>query len=593
MAGGLLQLAAYGSENKYLMGNPQITFFKIVYKHHTNFSIESVEVAFSGLNNISEISQTSTTLRVKVPRVGDLLHSTFLRIKLPNIISSTYKKFKWVRNLGEVLIDSVSLYIGGNKIESFSGEWIHLYHNLTLESKRKEIYDHMTGNTPNLYDPDKCSEDILELISKYLADSMNNISILNSYNNSKLCNEERVKSSLDDFIISNSELQSKQTPYYNPKFFNSSSGIYPSILGRDLYVPLPFFFTKNIGLSLPLLALQYHDVEIEVKVSPIMNLFTILDNCQTKNLRRKPNPLREDHLLSYYVYRKPASPCVNYTNLCEEYVIQNHFNNNNYHLELSLELFYIFLDDLERDKFSKMSHEYLIEQVCMRNVSGLKGQSFSFDMSLYNPVKEMIWIFKRSDLEKYNIWFNYTNLLVDNNKPLHCQPNICSEYECPEKIVNLKYNTWEFYLPDILKHCKICFNSNDRLGEKNNEYFSSVQPFLHHTSHQRGIYIYSFSVEPERFQPSGAVNMSMIKKTTLEFETLKPPIDPEIKSILEDCSISEERKQIILNSFGIRSENNCVTDKDIFKYTYNLFVYVVNYNILKIVGGMGGLAYTN
>ena len=95
MGGGLIQLAAYGSENMYLMGNPQITFFKVVHKHHTNFSLESVEVPFEGIHNLSEVSTGPTTISVKIPRVGDLLNTALLRIELPNIISSTYKKFKW------------------------------------------------------------------------------------------------------------------------------------------------------------------------------------------------------------------------------------------------------------------------------------------------------------------------------------------------------------------------------------------------------------------------------------------------------------------------------------------------------------------
>ena len=119
MGGGLIQLAAYGAENKYLMGNPQITFFKIVYKRHTNFSIESINLPFDGIGTISETSQSTHTLSVKIPRLGDLLGKIFLKIKIPDIISSIHKKFKWVKNLGEVMINNVSLFIGGNKIESF------------------------------------------------------------------------------------------------------------------------------------------------------------------------------------------------------------------------------------------------------------------------------------------------------------------------------------------------------------------------------------------------------------------------------------------------------------------------------------------
>ena len=593
MAGGLLQLAAYGAENKYLMGNPQITFFKIVYKHHTNFSIESVDVSFSGLGSISEVSQSCTSLKIKIPRVGDLLHNVFLKVKLPNILSSVYKKFKWVKNLGEVLIDSATLYIGGTKIETFTGEWIHLYNKLSLDEKKRQLYDKLIGNTIDLFDPENECSDILESLSNYLENSLKQKNFLNVYNNNVLYPENDKKYSIDHFISSNPKIQSTQSPYYDPKYFDQRTGLYPSILGKFLYIPIPFFFTKNIGLSLPLLSLQYHDVEIQIDISPIMNLFTILDKCGENNiLRRKPNPLRDNHRLSYYVYQKPASPCIpnNKEPLIER--IQSHYNNNNYELELSLELFYIFLDDLERNKFAKMSHEYLIEQVSIRNMEGLKGEIFNFDMNLYNPVKEIIWVLKRNDLEKYNIWFNYSNQLTENCKPLWCQDNIINEYELDEKKIYLNGNTWENYLPNIMKQCKISFNSIERLGFKSHEYFDNLQPYLYHSSGNKGIYLYSFSIEPEKFQPSGCVNMSMISTVTLEIETQIPPLDPEIEKVLKCEEMDEERKNLILNSLGIR-ENNCVKDKQIFKYTYNLSVYIVNYNVLKIVSGMGGLAYTN
>jgi hypothetical protein len=152
---------------------------------------------------------------------------------------------------------------------------------------------------------------------------------------------------------------------------------------------------------------------------------------------------------------------------------------------------------------------------------------------------------------------------------------------------------------DILQRAKLLFNGIDRFEYKDTTFLSYVQPYLYHSNSTNGINMFSFSLEPEKYQPSGSVNMSMINKVTLDFETSIPPIDPEISDVLNNKS-DPTTSAHIRNSFGIQSENmgsggndflSYVTDKEIFQYTYNLNLYVVNYNVLKIMGGMAGLAY--
>ena len=580
MAGGLIQLAAYGAENKYLMGNPQITFFKLVYKRHTNFSMESVEVAFEGNSNISEVSQTTTKLRVNVPRVGDLLHKMFLKIKLPNILSSNLKKFKWVKNLGEAFIQSISYYIGGQKIESITGEWIHIYHETNLDEAKKKIYDQMIGNTPDLYDPDKIALELLESLEKsYINNSSPRSYIRKLYRSGK--------------------------PYYDVQEESvEEQGLIPSIIGRTLYVPIPFSFCRNIGLSLPLLSLQYHDVEIVLETNPIMNLFTILD--ETTKLRRHPNTLKSDHKLSYYVYTDKVKNNIHQNNLALydeiddlielERHIQQQYNNLNFSLDVHLELFYIFLDENERTNFVNMSHEYLIEQVTYLTESGFHGQNNTFNMSLYNPTKEIFWTLKRDDLSKYNIWFNYTNHIYPEKS--YWSQDINNEYQSNNKSIKVSNYNWRQFQSNILVNAKFQFNSLDRINYKDDIYFNYLTPYLHHSNTQKGIYNYSFALEPEKYQPSGTVNLSMVSKVSLDFETIQPPIDPEIEHILKnynDLGTNIDKKKIINNlglEYNEETDSPFIKDKQIYKYTYQLGVFVVSYNILKIVGGMGGLTYT-
>jgi hypothetical protein len=608
MPGGLIQLAAYGAENEYLMGNPQITFFKLVYKKHTNFSIESVEVSFEGNSTISEVSQSPTTLQLKIPRVGDLLHNCFLKVNLPNIISSKYKKFKWVKHLGEVMIHSASLFIGGSKIETFTGEWIHIYNNLTNTEDKKKIYNNLIGNTKDLNEIDSFHKDLIEILNQ-------------KYSN---CKEENPFYTENDDDHSNNlfnDLYNCQNPYYDPTKYDSKKGLTPSILGRILYIPIPFSFTKNIGLSLPLIALQYHDVEIQIEFSPIMKLFTILEYNNESNsyYRRRPNPLRDNHKLSYYVYTDNLTsdiPKINKrqkNNICfiesdsdticeeSETTIQHLYNNNNFYLECNLELFYIFLDENERKAFSEMSHEYLIEQVSILSNNGYHGESSSFDMNLYNPTKEMIWTLKRDDFSKYNINYNYSNLIYPD-KPYWYQFSKYNEYETEDKQIPLHFTNWKKLTPHILKNAKIKFNSIDRFEYKDYNYFNNLVPYLYHTNSSQGINVYSFAVDPEKFQPSGSVNLSMISDVSLEFQTLVPPLDPEIENILKNKNININGNRnkcdnkALMNSLGLsfdeQSNNTFIKDKQIYKYTYQLDVYVISYNILKIVSGMGGLAYT-
>lgn len=612
MSGGLIQLAAYGAENKYLMGNPQITFFKMVYKRHTNFSRESVEVGFEGSGCLPEISQGVTVLKMKVPRIGDLLEKTYLKVELPPIISSIYKKFKWVKNLGEVMIKSASLFIGGAKIETVTSEWIHIYQKVNLQGEKRKIYDYLVGNTADLNQVDNLKDNLMELFSEFCQRHVDFDEHYDVFPSAMICKKDLDRDEMSEFLKTTKKLYNPQNPYYDPRCLSDVSVLTPSILGRTLYVPIPFCFTKDIGLSLPLVALQYHDVEIQLEFSPVMDLFTILEwqEDSKSSTRRKPNPLKPSHKLSYFVYtdrivtncKNPTNPSLKIIDDCltlgrdeldYECNIQNMYNDSTFNLNCSLELFFIFLDETERKKFAEMSHEYLIQQTVVREATGFHGNSSSFEMNLYNPVKELFWVLQRDDFPKYNLWFNFTNL-VDSEKPFWYQSK--NEYEKPEKKIKVKRQNYKQLTPDILVKAKLTFNGIDRFEFKDPVYFNYLSPFNGHSNYGQGINIYSFALEPEKSQPSGAVNMSMISNVSLDFETLVPPIDPEVDDLLNQQDIDPEKKKYLLNCLGIDvelKEGSCVRDKQIYKYTYNLRVYCVNYNILKIVAGMGGLAYTN
>ena len=265
MPGGLIQLVAYGSQNVFLNGNPSISFFKKVYKTHTNFSAESMKVIFNK-NYLNY--ENSTILIAKIARNADLVQEIYFSFRIPDIkkekdTSGNLENFQFVKNIGEVMIDNYKIYIGGTLMDTQYGEWLHIWNELSIESSKKYGYDKLIGNIPELYMPD----------------------IYNNLN-------------------------------------------YPEIQvdSRRLYVPLKFWFNKNPGLALPLIALQYHEIEIHLEIRPFKELIKI-DN------------------------KAPTSSAV----------ALKYFNNSDkLNVEPYLEVNYIFLDTIERNYIAVSSHDYLI-----------------------------------------------------------------------------------------------------------------------------------------------------------------------------------------------------------------------------------------
>lgn len=447
MPGGLIQLVAFGAQNVLLNGNPTISFFKKVYKTHTNFSMESMRVI---CNRNEILFNESTTFIAKIKRNADLIQNIYFSFEIPTIkkklvINESGKKigedFRFVKNLGENIIENYYIYIGGSMIDNQYGEWLHIWNELSIESSKRYGYDRLIGNIPEVYLPDP---------------------------------------------------------------FNNKPNGAIQIEKRRLYVPLKFWFNRNPGLALPLIALQYHDVEIHVSLRPYKEIFTI------------------DNL-------KPTD-------------WSDYFKSSKLDIIPFLEVNYIFLDTYERNYFATNSHDYLIEQINRIPVLNVKKFSTT-ELVLQNPVKEIIWILKRNDVDKNNNWFEFID-----DQYYQTEDIIQDDGDC----TCIHYNREK----EIFMNGKFIFNGIDRFEEKDSSYFNLIQPYQHHTVIPKsGIYTYSFSLYPELFQPSGSCNMSRINKIQLQTEVCKLP---------EDAT-----------------------------YRYDMFVYVVNYNFLRITAGLAGLAFSS
>jgi hypothetical protein len=423
MPGGLLQLVSFGAQNLYLNGNPSLSFFKKVYKTHTNFAYESIRLNF---NRTTINHDTETHLFTKIDRNADLLNEIYFVFNLPEVRKINGHVFRYVEFLGETILEEYHINIGGNVIDRQYGEWLHIWNELSLETGKRYGYEKMIGNTPDCYKPDDVN----------------------------LKQENQI-----------------QSP------------------AKEIQVPLKFWFNNSPGLALPLIALQYHDIEIHIKLRPLAHVYVELKDGQPKRVTDSTR------------YFKGLT-----------------LNINPY-----LECNYIFLDNEERTFFSQSSLDYLIEQVNRFPFYELTNNNI-LDLKLQNPIKEIIWVLGRNDRYQDNKWLIYGDKLDSNDL----------EYE-------------------ILRNAKLTFNGLDRIDEKDASFFSLIQPYQHHTCIPKtGLYLYSFSLYPEKFQPSGSCNMSRINKVQLHMTLNKP------------------------------QETT---------YNYDCMVYTTNYNFLRVTSGLAGVAF--
>jgi hypothetical protein len=448
MGGGLLQLVAYGAQDVYLTGNPQITFFKVVYRRHTNFAIEAIQQTPTGSNSLG--SRAS----IQITRNGDLIHRVYFNGKIKNDGSALAVAL--VPNFGQKLLKTVELEIGGQRIDKHYSEWLYIWNELSLPVGKRDGYNVMVG-----------------------ANSTNSCTKLD---------------------------------------FGKS---------YEVYVPLEFWFCRNVGLALPLIALQYHEVKINVEYESIENL------C-------------DKSLTNLCFGQDIADGCTNGNRLIGTETVLDGTNGGSplfqTNPQISLEeavlwVDYIFLDTDERRRFAQLSHEYLIEQLqftgtdtITESVDSMK----SIRMNFNHPCKELVWAVKTTTaLASGKVYWN-------NFSTAH-----------PGAIVAETVNDY-ISSSNPITQAKIMLNGNDRFATRKGDYFSLVQPYQHHENtpdkYHQGINVYSFALKPEEHQPSGTLNMSRIDTAVLSLSS---------------------------------------------SVTGTIHVYAINYNVLRILSGMGGLAYSN
>ena len=489
---GLLILVSVGKENLYLSGQPEITFFKIAYRRHTNYSIEPTPQYFK---TTPDFGRRCT---VNISKNTDLMGATYLYVELPNIQlenftnSNINKKFAWNEKIGLSIINFVEFETGGTIIDRHYGDWLNIWHELTNNMGIRKGYDKMIGNTKEL------------------------------------------------------------------KTFTQSKS------STILYIPLSFWFCLDTGLALPLIALPYNDVKIHVEfnnfdscysISPT-NYITVYNNfCLLKEGERFYQNYQNNKIIGEFVYFDVLNNLLYYNMIKGKFIIPTEANDSNYTLygedtnfpinivpntivvtdnsyfkfnppsllDAYLLVNYIYLDNFERYQFINNSHEYLIPVIQTLPEQIVQSTNVSYKLPLVNPVKLIVWRAMLVANKNTNDVFNYTTYPYTENEE------------------------------NIISNNRIVINSVDRMSLDSIDYYTTIPKYQYNFyNNMKGIYIYSFGINPKDLQPSGSINFSKI----------------------DDAYIQLTMNKVI-------NYQNPATVR----------CYAIQYNLFRVMGGIGGLGF--
>jgi len=645
-----MQLVAYGAQDVYLTGNPQITFFKVVYRRHTNFSMECIEQPLDS-------ARFGGRYTVQVLRNGDLAGRMYLKVTLPSLIVQNVSDYvgrcvddrqgaiAWIRRVGHALINNIECTVGGSQVDKHWGTWYDLWYELTHTEEQTRGYNKLVGDVPEL-------------------------------------------TVLDNNL-----------PEYT------------------LYVPLQFWFNRNTGLALPLIALQYHEVRFNIEFTQRQYLLNTQGSAQTV-----------------------------------QNIVAGNGGSTTDIVDASILVDYIYLDQEERRRMAQVGHEYLIEQVQFSGTESVTGNNQKIKLDFNHPCKELIWAINSnlyndnntsfltyntgdaaSTLARANVNLAVSMIAVSSTAPTtnwqrvdlsgvdansgtteeiipanqigiisfmlnnsvdtsnpnggvqftvvldntsNSQPfnnatatypiwyyagtsaaqtgNLCvgtvfgsSTVDLCQKlrevqmtitrnsdgtlcVGNVQVLSSALNLADastptgtfvagvvdnrsplgtlldvdvnqpfnygadlagqgnLVSVDKIQLNGHDRFDEQPGEYFNYVQPYQHHThTPADGVNVYSFGLHPEQHQPSGTANLSRIDTTLLWLQMTDPFNPTDVSPWTSSYAYQSYNGPDVQQERSIQAVSNAVVVGS------NVWIFAFSYNVFRIMSGMGGLAYAN
>ena len=537
MPGGLIALVSFGKQNIVVNGNPQITYFYKSFKRHSHFSEENITIPLDGPQELT--MDMPIRVRAKVQRFADLVRNISLSVRIPDMYSKIYggrapHEFKWVHQLGAQMIQSVAIYVGGSKIQEFTGEWLAIRAQLDYNADHYNKWQVLTGDTPQLNDPAKG----LYAGKPYTGAAYPNIQQGDTYPN--------------------------VLPVYdadhNPVLPQANN---PSVPGQYLLIPLPFWFSEGLGNALPLIALEYHEVEIQITFQPLRNIYTVTDlsgfpvRYGYQNASFPTSATNPNAELFNASYTSSSDMSGNPQNFFVDYGVTTPMTEY-YNLQPTLQVSYVYLNDDERKFFASQPLSYISTQIQEFDFQGVTSRA-KFDLDAHNMIRRMIWFARRSDAITYrNDYLNCTNWKYADRQPLQYGLD-------PTGAMNT--GSSGILLPglqrEILQSARILCMGNEIFEEKPAQYFTNQQPFDNLMGAINGqigkdsigpLYVYSFAAKgSDLLQPSGSLNVSVINNFQLEVNPFPLPPFPD--------------------------------------YDYDFTIYVESVNFVVITSGMGSLMF--
>jgi hypothetical protein len=540
MTGGLMNLTAAGNENIVIHGNPKKTFFKAVFKKHTNFGLQRFRIDFEG-NRVLNFT-TPTILDFKVPRYAELLYDTYVCVTLPHIYSPLLYKgenelgrnlipyeFRWIDEIGTNMIQEVEIYTGGTTLAKYSGEYLSCVKERDFTNAKKDLWNRMTGNVPEINDP---------------ASANGNINV------------------------------------YPNAMYIDESGVEPSIRSRKIYIPLDAFFCESSKMALPLVALQYQEVSIRLTFRPTYQLYTLNniadiqdDTCISYRIAPNPNDLDNQ------LWRFLQAP----QDVAASQELYNQ-SRNDWNSDVHLIGTYVFLGQEERRTMAQNTHTILLKQVKEYDFLGQAGSKI-IEMESRDLLSGYMFRFRRSDALTRNEWSNYTNWAYRNVQPQALNEDLPllegNEIPNPNSFhITGSVGTYAHNQKEILSEIGIIMGGVYREKVLDSGIFNYIEKYNRSTGGAKdGLYMYQFGLNSNKkeYQPSGAMNVNRFAEVSMEYNTIEPPFNPMGALVEYICDASS-------NPIGFRKNTGSLNS-----YNFDMRVFEERYNVLVIKSGRAGL----
>jgi len=560
MTGGLLNIVSYGNQNIILNSNPKKSFFKTTYAKYTNFGMQKFRIDFTGQRTLRMSEESRFTFTV--PRYAELLMDTYLVVTMPTIWSPIYPpiscqdvwhpyEFRWIENLGTQMIKEITFSVGGQILQRMTGKYLLAQVQRDLNGTKRFLYDTMTGSTTELNDP--------------------------------------------------ANFSGRKNTYPNVYYNTSPQGPEPSIRGRKLYIPLNAWFCNNSRTAFPLVALQYNELQIDVVLRPVRDLFVTRDITYPASTPAEvaqapfiqPN-FNEPEYQFYRFLQPPPEANISTADVYND-------KRTDWNADVHLLSTYCFLSAEESRVFASQEQKYLLKEAYEWDFKNITGSHRVELQNTMGMVATWMFLFQRSDINLRNQWSNYTNWAYNNVIPDDVipapvngdYPNPCPSQQSigpgkePNGTLSALSITQNYNVEnqrEILQQLGILLNGSYRENMLESGVYNYVEKYIRTTgSAPFGLYIYNFGLNANNaeYQPSGAINMSKFSTIELEFSTYVPPLDPNAQFYTICDPNSDPGVAIGVNKPQWR----------IYQYNYDLTVLEERYNVLTFIGGNCALMY--